>query len=52
MSISAGDAAVGDVLSGPCNWTVVSQTSYVRRCPVLEVQHEFHERPADAVLTR
>jgi uncharacterized protein YecE (DUF72 family) len=36
---------------GLCGWTV-SQASYVRRFPVLEVQHTFYEPPADAVLAR
>ena len=40
-----------DVLVGLCGWTV-SQSSYVRRFPVVEVQHTFYEPPADAVLTR
>lgn len=40
-----------DVRVGLCGWTV-SQSSYVRRFPVVEVQHTFYEPPADAVLTR
>ncbi|MFS0702908.1 DUF72 domain-containing protein [Cellulomonas sp. 179-A 9B4 NHS] len=36
---------------GLCGWTV-SQASYVRRFPVLEVQHTFYEPPSDAVLRR
>ena len=36
---------------GLCGWTV-SQSSYVRRFPVVEVQHTFYEPPADAVLAR
>ncbi len=36
---------------GLCGWTV-SQSAYVRRFPVLEVQHTFYEPPADAVLAR
>ena len=40
-----------DVRVGLCGWTV-SQASYVRRFPVVEVQHTFYEPPADAVLTR
>jgi uncharacterized protein YecE (DUF72 family) len=40
-----------DVRVGLCGWTV-SQASYVRRFPLLEVQHTFYEPPADAVLTR
>lgn len=36
---------------GLCGWTI-SQSSYVRRFPVLEVQHTFYEPPADDVLTR
>ena len=36
---------------GLCGWTV-SQSSYVRRFPVLEVQHTFYEPPADTVLAR
>jgi uncharacterized protein YecE (DUF72 family) len=40
-----------DVRVGLCGWTV-SQASYVRRFPVLEVQHTFYDPPADAVLTR
>ena len=40
-----------DVRVGLCGWTV-SQSSYVRRFPVVEVQHTFYEPPDDAVLTR
>ena len=40
-----------DVRVGLCGWTV-SQSSYVRRFGVLEVQHTFYEPPSDAVLTR
>ena len=40
-----------DVRVGLCGWTV-SQASYVRRFPVVEVQHTFYEPPSDAVLTR
>ncbi len=36
---------------GLCGWTI-SQSSYVRHFPVVEVQHTFYEPPADAVLTR
>jgi uncharacterized protein YecE (DUF72 family) len=36
---------------GLCGWTV-SQASYVRRFPVVEVQHTFYEPPSDAVLMR
>ena len=40
-----------DVRVGLCGWTV-SQASYVRRFPLVEVQHTFYDPPADAVLTR
>ena len=40
-----------DVRVGLCGWTV-SQASYVRRFPLVEVQHTFYEPPSDAVLTR
>lgn len=40
-----------DVRVGLCGWTV-SQSSYARRFPVVEVQHTFYEPPADAVLMR
>jgi uncharacterized protein YecE (DUF72 family) len=40
-----------DVRVGLCGWTV-SQTAYVRRFPLVEVQHTFYEPPADAVLER
>jgi uncharacterized protein YecE (DUF72 family) len=40
-----------DVRVGLCGWTV-SQTSYVRRFPLVEVQHTFYEPPADALLAR
>ena len=36
---------------GLCGWKV-SRSSYVRRFPVVEVQHTFYEPPADAVLAR
>jgi uncharacterized protein YecE (DUF72 family) len=39
------------VLVGLCGWTV-SQASYVRRFPVVEVQHTFYEPPSDVVLRR
>jgi len=40
-----------DVRVGLCGWTI-SQSSYVRRFPLVEVQHTFYEPPADAVLAR
>jgi uncharacterized protein YecE (DUF72 family) len=40
-----------EVRVGLCGWTV-SQSSYVRRFPVVEVQHTFYEPPSDAVLMR
>jgi uncharacterized protein YecE (DUF72 family) len=40
-----------DVRVGLCGWTV-SQASYVRRFPLVEVQHTFYEPPANAVLER
>ena len=40
-----------EVRVGLCGWTV-SQASYVRRFPLVEVQHTFYEPPADAVLAR
>ena len=40
-----------DVRVGLCGWTM-SQSSYLRRFPVLEVQHTFYEPPSDAVLLR
>lgn len=40
-----------DVRVGLCGWTV-SQTSYVRRFSLLEVQHTFYEPPPDALLAR
>jgi uncharacterized protein YecE (DUF72 family) len=40
-----------DVRVGLCGWTV-SQSSYARRFPVVEVQHTFYEPPTDAVLMR
>jgi uncharacterized protein YecE (DUF72 family) len=36
---------------GLCGWTV-SQTAYVRRFRLVEVQHTFYEPPTDAVLAR
>ncbi|MCW2778527.1 MAG: hypothetical protein JWN17_2252 [Frankiales bacterium] len=36
---------------GLCGWTV-AQATYVRRFPVLEVQHTFYEPPDDALLLR
>ena len=40
-----------DVRVGLCGWTV-SQSSYVGRFPVVEVQHTFYDPPPDAVLRR
>jgi len=40
-----------DVRVGLCGWTV-SQASYVRRFPLVEVQHTFYEPPAEALLAR
>ncbi len=40
-----------DVRVGLCGWTV-SQTAYVRRFPLAEVQNTFYEPPANAVLER
>ena len=40
-----------DVRVGLCGWTV-SQAAYVRRFPLVEVQHTFYEPPPDAMLVR
>ncbi|GAA5116211.1 DUF72 domain-containing protein [Alloalcanivorax gelatiniphagus] len=40
-----------DVRVGLCGWTV-AQGSYVRRFPLVEVQHTFYEPPSDALLAR
>src|SRR3954447_20624249 len=40
-----------NVRVGLCGWTI-SQSSYVLRFPVLEVQHTFYDPPTDAVLAR
>lgn len=40
-----------DVRVGLCGWTV-AQASYVRRFPLVEVQHTFYEPPPDALLAR
>lgn len=40
-----------DVRVGLCGWTV-SQSAYVRRFPLVEVQQTFYEPPADGVLKR
>ena len=49
--MTPGATRAVDVRVGLCGWTV-SQASYVRRFPVLEVQQTFYEPPADAVLAR
>ncbi len=36
---------------GLCGWTI-AMSSYVRRFPLVEVQHTFYEPPTDAVLKR
>ena len=36
---------------GLCGWTI-SMASYVRRFPLVEVQHTFYEPPADPLLAR
>ena len=36
---------------GLCGWTI-SRAAYLRRFPLVEVQHTFYEPPADALLTR
>ena len=36
---------------GLCGWTI-SMSSYVRRFPLVEVQHTFYEPPADSLLSR
>jgi len=40
-----------DVRVGLCGWTT-SMSSYVRRFPLVEVQHTFYEPPADALLAK
>ena len=40
-----------DVRVGLCGWTT-SMSSYVRRYPLVEVQHTFYEPPNDALLER
>ena len=36
---------------GLCGWTI-AQSAYVRRFPVVEVQHTFYEPPSDGLLIR
>jgi uncharacterized protein YecE (DUF72 family) len=36
---------------GLCGWTI-SRAAYLRRFPLVEVQHTFYEPPTDALLTR
>jgi len=36
---------------GLCGWTI-SRAAYLRRFPLVEVQHTFYEPPADALLAR
>ena len=47
----AADAQGGGVRVGLCGWTTAMAT-YVRRFPLVEVQHTFYEPPADSVLSR
>jgi hypothetical protein len=44
-------ASVGVARVGLCGWTI-SMSAYVRRFPVVEVQHTFYDPPSDAVLMR
>jgi uncharacterized protein YecE (DUF72 family) len=41
----------GGVKVGLCGWTI-AQASYLRRFPLVEVQHTFYEPPADALMAR
>ena len=43
--------APAGVRVGLCGWTV-SQAAYVRRFPLVEVQHTFYEPPTDTLLQR
>jgi uncharacterized protein YecE (DUF72 family) len=47
----AREAASAAVRVGLCGWTI-AKAAYVRRFPLVEVQHTFYEPPADALLTR
>src|SRR5919112_1151163 len=49
--LAACDSGAMNVRVGLCGWTV-SQASYVRRFPLVEVQHTFYEPPPDNVLAR
>ena len=54
MTGSSADGDRGTVHGarvGLCGWTI-SRSAYVRRFPVVEVQHTFYEPPGDAVLLR
>ena len=44
-------AGPGAVRVGLCGWTI-SQGAYVRRFPLVEVQHTFYEPPGDELLER
>ena len=44
-------AIAGGVKVGLCGWTI-ARASYLRRFPLVEVQHTFYEPPADALLAR
>ncbi len=41
----------GPARVGLCGWSI-SMSAYVRRFPLVEVQHTFYEPPGDALLTR
>lgn len=45
------DAHVESVRVGLCGWTT-SMENYLRRFPVVEVQHTFYEPPSDSMLLR
>lgn len=47
----ASPAPAGAVRVGLCGWTVAMAT-YVRRFPLVEVQHTFYEPPPDSLLLR
>src|SRR5687768_2259925 len=49
--VPLGEGSPHGVRVGLCGWTIAMST-YVRRFPLVEVQHTFYDPPADRLLAR
>ena len=51
IALQSSDDATRALRVGLCGWTI-ARSAYIRRFPLVEIQHTFYEPPTDVVLDR